>query len=126
MFNRSVNCVILLTLLLLSGCRTSQWTGTWQYDGDVDYGGDLHCSATQLDNQNWRAQFTGNCGKDFSYEVTMNGHTEGDAVMFAGEADLGDEDGGLYRWTGRMEADQFTGKYGSVSGKTGTFVMKKR
>lgn len=126
MLNRSVICAAFSMCLLVSGCRTSQWSGTWQYDGDIDYGGDLHCIAKRLDEQNWRAQFTGNCGKDFSYKVTMNGSTEGDAVLFTGEADLGDEDGGLYQWTGRMESDKFTGKYGSATGKTGTFLMTKR
>ena len=124
---RATTATFLLVLLIaMGGCHSSGWAGTWQQDGDPDHGGDLHCNVKQLDDQDWSARFTGYCGRYFAYKITMKGRTEGDAVLFHGESDLGEQDGGLYQWTGQIEGDRFTGKYSSSAGKTGSFAMSRR
>ena len=100
--------------------------GTWEANGRPDYGGDLHCVAKQVEDGKWKARFSGYCGRQFVYKIDMLGAQEGDNVMFAGEVDLGEKDGGIYQWTGEMRDDEFTGKYTSLSGKKGTFVMKRK
>ena len=120
-----------LAAATLTGCEStwgpdaSYWSGTWQTEGNQEYGGELSCIAERVDDQTWRAEFTGYCGREFAYEVTMAGKRDGKKVVFAGSADLGDEDGGLYDWTGEIDDDQFTGKYFSSAGKRGGFTMTR-
>ena len=112
---------------LLSGCSsTSKWTGTWVPEGHPERGGDLHCVARNIEEGKWNAKFSGYCGRQFVYRIDMLGNEEGDNVMFSGEVDLGEKDGGAYQWTGEMSDDEFTGKYTSLSGKKGTFAMKRK
>ena len=126
-FRRTATASGLLAILLLSvGCQSNRWAGTWQKDDDPNYGGDLHCTVKQVDDQNWQARFTGYCGRQFAYEITMEGRGEGDTVLFKGEADLGEQDGGLYQWTGRIERDAFAGQYVSSTGKKGSFAMSRK
>ena len=118
----------ILALVLFAGCQSQphgHWAGTWQGDRP-DYGGDLHCNVEQINEQQWRAAFTGYCGRFFAYKITMDGRAEGDAVAFGGKQDLGEADGGIYHWTGRIEGDSFHGRYRSEKGKIGTFTMTRQ
>ena len=56
----------------------------------------------------------------------MKGHTEGTSVLFEDEADLGEGDGGVYKWTGKIEGESFNGNYVSTTGKKGSFSMTRR
>jgi hypothetical protein len=126
--------LLLAGLVMLSaGCQSRQkpaaaaqhWSGTWKAQG-VDYGGPLQCVATPLDDTRWRATFTGFGGRDFLYEIAMHGQREGDRIVFAGEVDLGDKDGGVFTWTGAIDGDTFSGEYTSKKGARGTFTMTRR
>ena len=127
--HRTINRHVALaaSALLLAAChsgQTQRWSGNWQ-GNPTGYGGDLHCTVEQLDGDQWRAEFTGNCGRDFSYQITMDGTAEGEKVVFSGDADLGEQDGGVYHWTGEMDGELFEGEYTSTTGKTGTFRMER-
>jgi dienelactone hydrolase len=110
---------------LLEHRRTAtKWSGTWKSE-EPGHGGELQCVARQLDERNWKAHFTGYCNRQFAYEVEMKGRTDGDKVRFEGEADLGEKDGGVYKWTGAIAGDTFAGQYTSASGKKGEFRMTR-
>jgi hypothetical protein len=49
---------------------------------------------------------------------------KGDKIVFAGQTDLGEQNGGVYKWSGEIVGEKFTGKYTSAGGKDGTFEMK--
>jgi hypothetical protein len=100
-----------------------RWTGTWKAQ-EPGHAGELFCVARQLDEQNWKATFSGYCNRQFLYEIEMKGRKDGDKVVFEGQADLGEKDGGVYRWTGHLAGDAFVGQYTSASGKKGEFQMK--
>lgn len=102
--------------------QVSVYHGTWKGD-QTGYGGDLHCVVRKLDGENYSAVFSGYCGRDFVFQITMNGKRSGDKVLFEGEADLGEKDG-VYRWSGELTGTTFTGKYTSPTGKKGEFSMK--
>ena len=101
----------------------STWKGTW--DGGDPHRGELRCLVRRLSGLNWEATFTGYCNRQFAYEVKMTGEKKGDKVIFSGQADLGDADGGLYQWTGEIYGETFLGHYASEQGKTGTFTMQR-
>ena len=50
----------------------------------------------------WQATFEGECGRPYKYTVQMKGSQIGDTVMFQGTADLGEKDGGVVDWIGRV------------------------
>jgi hypothetical protein len=114
---------------VVAGCSqgvaqpVASWEGTWEAAPD-GHGGELRCLVRQIAREQWEGKFTGTCNRQFAYEVQMKGRRDGDTILFTGEADLGEKDGGLYRWTGRIVGDQFAGQYESASGKTGKFAMK--
>ena len=128
MLSRHSAIVSLLAVMVLmaGGCQSgSRWAGTWQ--GPVEsYGGTLESTVKQIDDENWEASFTGYCNRAFAYEITMKGQRRGDEVVFEGEADLGEPDGGLYQWTGHLAGDEFTGEYSSTQGKQGSFTMARQ
>jgi hypothetical protein len=113
---------------IIAGCGQSappaaSWEGTWEA-ADPPHGGELRCTVRQLDGEQWEGKFTGYCDRQFAYEVQMQGRRDGDSILFKGDADLGDKDGGRYSWTGRIVGEAFVGEYKSTSGKTGKFQMK--
>ena len=121
--------LIVLAIGTLPGCgQTSppaalSWVGTWAAE-EPAHGGELRCSLNQLDGERWEGKFTGYCDRQFAYEVAMQGRRDGSAIQFNGEADLGEKDGGVFRWTGRIVGEEFVGEYHSTAGKTGKFQMK--
>lgn len=113
----------LYTWLVQHKRDVSFWTGTWQGDR-TGYGGDLHCVARKTGDNAWSAVFSGYCGREYAFQIAMNGKKEGDKVAFAGEVDLGEKDGGVYQWTGELAGETFNGKYTTSKGKKGEFAMK--
>ena len=118
---------LLATVFVMVGCqsRTERWSGVWIDERAEDHGGDLHCVARQIDETTWKAKFSGFCGRQFAYDIQMDGRREGDEVVFAGDVDLGEEDGGVYSWSGSMAGDRFDGQYATKEGKAGTFQMTR-
>ncbi len=110
--------------LLQQRRKSSQWKGTWKSSGS-DHGGELRCTAVQMNELDWTATFKGFCNRQFIYQIEMKGRLNDQKVRFQGKADLGQKDGGLYQWTGTIHKDDFNGRYQSASGKKGTFEMKK-
>jgi hypothetical protein len=117
--------------VLLAGCADTAtpsanppaaWEGTWE--GSNGHAGELSCQVAAQGDGQWEGKFTGTCDRRFAYEVKMQGKKDGDTIRFTGQADLGEKDGGLFQWTGRIEGDQFIGEYKSDAGKTGKFQMK--
>jgi hypothetical protein len=123
------SCALLGMILsaTLTGCGDSfappaSWEGTWE--GSNGHAGELSCQVAAKSDDQWEGKFTGTCDRQFAYEVQMQGRRDGDTILFTGQADLGEKDGGLFQWTGRLAGDQFTGEYQSDGGKTGKFQMK--
>ena len=100
----------------------ASWEGTWE--GSNGHAGELHCAVTRKGAEQWEGHFTGTCDRQFAYEVQMQGRKDGDTILFTGKADLGEKDGGLFQWTGRIAGEDFVGEYKSDSGKNGKFKMK--
>jgi hypothetical protein len=126
---RALVWFLVLSVGALAGCAggapqpVASWDGTWTADPD-GHGGELRCLVRQVERDQWEGKFTGTCDRQFAYEVQMKGRRDGDSILFTGDADLGEKDGGLYHWTGRIVGEEFAGQYQSTSGKTGKFAMK--
>jgi len=97
--------------------------GTWRAE-ESGHGGDLHCVVRKGNDAEYQAVFSGYCGHDFVFRITMKGTRSGDKVLFRGEADLGEKDG-VYQWTGAMTEEAFSGRYVSPTGKKGEFAMTR-
>jgi hypothetical protein len=123
------NVLVVASALLCVGCQKHRWSGTWQDNtpgpNGVAHNGDLYCTVKRVNDENYKARFTGYCGRQFAYDITMRGRAEAGTVLFEGTADLGD-DGGEYQWTGTIRGERFNGQYRSAKGKEGTFSMTKR
>ncbi len=72
----------------------------------------------------WDATFEGDCGRPYKYTIKMTGRQAGDAVLFSGRVDLGEEDGGVYDWIGRATEQEFIGFYTSRK-YTGQFRLAR-
>lgn len=109
---------------------SGQWSGVWsayhpaqgatppqelcaKLDARVERRGDI-----------WLATFEGDCGRPYTYTITMEGRQVGPVVMFSGTADLGARDGGVYDWIGRATDSEFIGFYTSAF-STGTFTLAR-
>jgi len=141
-------CLMLACAALLAGCSSicfkgkcgeptavsdvdpnaTTWSGTWKDTRADDHGGDLHCTAspTNEDGTAWTARFYGMCSREFEYHVDLEGKAEGDKIVFSGDVDLGEKDGGVYTWSGAIEGDTFNGEYSTVRGKAGFFEMTRK
>jgi hypothetical protein len=104
------------------------WTGEWGpfnpakgTQVDKEKCKTLDCKVV-FENGVWRATFEGECGRPYKYTITMEGRQSGDAVLFKGSADLGEQDGGVYDWVGRARGDEFIGFYTSAH-TTGVFHL---
>ncbi len=117
---------VIVAGFILTGCQSieiSRWSGSWVDERSSDHGGDLRCISRRLDETNWQATFSGFCGREFGYDIEMHGRQDDSAVKFDGEVDLGEEDGGVYTWTGVMQGNYFDGEYATRTGKAGSFAM---
>ena len=72
----------------------------------------------------WEASFEGDCGRQYKYNIKMEGRQTGNAVLFKGTADLGAADGGVYDWIGRANNTEFIGFYTNAF-TTGVFSLKR-
>jgi dienelactone hydrolase len=110
--------------LLQQKRQLTTWNGTWEGKDKGSHGGELTCVARPIDGTNYVATFSGKCGDYFSFDIEMNGKKDGDKVKFAGEVDLGEKNGGVYRWNGEQAGAVFTGEYETAQGKKGVFELK--
>jgi hypothetical protein len=109
---------------VLDKARTATaWIGNWDSGGE--HRGELRCLARHVAENSWEATFAGYCNREFLYEVRMQGSKEGEKIVFKGEADLGEQDGGVYQWHGEIQGRSFLGLYTSASGKKGEFKLER-
>jgi hypothetical protein len=72
----------------------------------------------------WHATFEGESGRPYRYSLRMQGRQVGDAILFKGSADLGQQNGGVFDFLGRATDDQFVGYYSSAR-YTGVFSLRR-
>ena len=84
----------------------------------------MECDVTNLGSGKWQARFEGDCGRPYDYTITMQGRQVGEAVLFSGTVDLGEQDGGIYDWIGQANGDRFVGFYTSQK-YVGTFHLTR-
>lgn len=101
------------------------WLGTWA-SNQRDMGGELRCRIEKLPSGDYRAQFNAVFAKVFTNEslVTLRVDSKGSSWTFSGEEDLGMLKGGIYKYTGRSDGQEFVCDYDSRYDK-GTFRMKR-
>lgn len=99
------------------------WAGRWD-SSHPGHGGGLKCVVKEAGPQKWDAVFTAEFGPTKSYNVKLEGKPGDGAVLFGGKVDLGANDGGVFTWTGKATATEFTGKY-EGGGDTGVFKMAR-
>ena len=107
-----------------------KWTGTWTSFNparDTEQPREL-CkkldAAVVKTGETWTATFEGDCGRPYTYKITLEGRLVANVVMFKGTVDLGAKDGGVYDWVGRAAGTEFIGFYTS-SYATGYFNLKR-
>jgi len=106
------------------------WTGTWSNFNPAQTSSQPNVVCAKLDakvvqvNGVWEASFEGDCGRPYKYAIKMEGRQTGNAVLFKGTADLGQQDGGVYDWIGRANNTDFIGFYTNAF-STGFFNLKK-
>lgn len=128
---------VLAIALLFTGCATNGGdydkpadTVSGFYDGHW-YGpdpekplGTLNCTVTPAGGDKWNAHFVATFGETGEYDVDLRGVRDGDRVVFGGNEDLGEDQGGMFKWTGQISGDAFTGNYAASTYK-GTFRMER-
>ena len=109
---------------------TGTWSGTWfaynPAQGATPPKEQCKTLTAEItrDGDVWKAVFEGDCGRPYTYTITMEGRAVGSVVMFKGTTDLGPKDGGVYDWIGRADGTQFIGFYTSAFA-TGTFNLTR-
>ena len=107
-----------------------KWTGTWSAFSPAEAltpPKELCKSLSAVvarEGDTWKAVFEGDCGRPYTYSISMEGRQVGPVVMFKGTVDLGPKDGGIYDWVGRANDKQFIGFYTSAYA-TGTFSLTR-
>jgi hypothetical protein len=107
-----------------------RWSGTWSSYDPAQGATPPQEQCAKLtaeisrEGETWKALFEGDCGRPYTYSITMEGRLVGTVVMFKGTTDLGPKDGGVYDWIGRANAKQFTGFYTSAF-STGVFSLTR-
>jgi hypothetical protein len=110
-----------------------QWTGIWWthpaapmapkgYDKECKRR--LDCTVVQ-DDKLWQATFEGECGRPYKFTVKMDGRKAGEAVLFKGTTDLGEENGGVFDWIGRATGQEFVGFFTSAA-QVGEFRLERK
>ena len=84
----------------------------------------LDCKVATMPNGEWQATFEGECGRPYKYTIKMAGRQAGDAVLFKGTTDLGEKDGGVYDWIGRVTEKGFVGFFTSQN-YAGSFQLSR-
>lgn len=107
-----------------------KWTGTWTSFNPAQATAQPRELCKKLDaavvknGDTWTATFEGDCGRPYTYKISLDGRLVGGVVMFKGTVDLGAQDGGVFDWVGRGTTGEFIGFYTSGY-STGYFNLKK-
>jgi hypothetical protein len=107
-----------------------RWSGTWSSFNPAQETAQPRELCKRLDatvvreGEGWLATFEGDCGRPYTYKISMKGRLVGSVVMFTGSVDLGAPDGGVYDWVGRAATGEFIGFYTSAYA-TGFFNLKR-
>jgi hypothetical protein len=107
-----------------------KWTGTWNAynpaEGATPPKEQCKTLTAEItrEGEAWKAVFEGDCGRPYTYTITMEGRSVGPVVLFKGTTDLGPKDGGVFDWVGRADDKQFIGFYTSAYA-TGTFNLTR-
>jgi hypothetical protein len=107
-----------------------KWTGTWSAFNPAQVSPQPKEVCKKLDadvaksEAGWVATFEGDCGRPYTYKISMDGRLAGDVVLFKGTVDLGPKDGGVFDWVGRATGDEFIGFYTSAY-STGFFNLTR-
>jgi len=103
-----------------------RWEGGW-LSGKNSHRGKLRCVITPQGPDRYRAHFHATYWKVFryAYPVDLVVESRDGMLRFSGQADLGTLAGGVYDYTGEMQAGAFRSTYKSKYDH-GTFEMRKR
>lgn len=135
--SQCIACLILMIWAAACGAQegaempnlAGHWEGRWT-DARPEYGGSggpFSCDATEKTGARksnvkiWLATF--NVGKTRVFEVEFTGVEENGVVVFRGAVDLG-KIHGVYKWSGRLTATEFSGEYDAPDEK-GVFKMAR-
>ncbi len=101
------------------------WVGTWA-SNQRDMDGALRCRVVKQGEGVYEARFDAVFAKYFSYEsiVTLQVSSKTPAWVCAGEKDLGALGGGVYKYQGHSDGNEFVCDYDSAYDK-GTFRLKR-
>lgn len=119
---------ILALMLIFAGVLRAQeteriWEGTWK-NRKFNTTGPLKCTASTEDGKTWKATFDGKfMGEDFSYETEFSAKKARKQLNLSGKATL---DGDRYEWAGHMKDDQLFGKFRSLKGYFGEFILTEK
>jgi hypothetical protein len=100
------------------------YVGHWYGPNPEKPLGELTCTITPKGPDTWDAFFIATFGEVGEYEVPLEGKREDSKVVFGGDVDLGESEGGVFEWTGEIVGDTFNGNYKAAT-YVGTFRMKK-
>ncbi len=132
----AITSVTFLAVLMVAGCaHTSErgaamdtvsgyYAGDWFGPNPEKSLGSLNCTITAKDADSWDAHFVATFGEVGEYKVPLEGKRVDGKVIFGGDVDLGESEGGVFGWTGEIVGDEFNGVY-KAAGYTGTFRMTK-
>lgn len=97
------------------------WDGQWTSEkhrlpSGAAAGGRLRCVFTPIDETHYRARFHADwLVFATGYEAIFTAERRGSVLAFRGEHDLGAIFGGVYRYEGRVTAEQFHARFASRS-----------
>ncbi|MGL4464910.1 MAG: hypothetical protein ACRC1K_22390 [Planctomycetia bacterium] len=98
------------------------WKGTWK-NRKFNTTGPLQCTAVSKDGKTWEAKFKGTFkGDPFEYPATFDAVKKGAAQNLSGTAQL---DGDRYQWTGSIKGKRLEGRFRSLKGNNGEFVLEE-
>ena len=132
----SALCAFALIAALTTGCAHTTnetmaaddvagfYDGHWYGPNPEKPLGTLNCTITPSGPDTWDAYFIATFGEVGEYEVPLQGRRENGKVIFGGDVDLGEEEGGVFGWTGEIVDGQFNGNYKAAT-YVGTFSMTK-
>ncbi|MEX2559746.1 MAG: hypothetical protein WD403_07515, partial [Pirellulales bacterium] len=95
-----------------SGRPDGCWEGCWK-SHCTGHNGKLKAIIRQQGEDSYCARFHGTFFKvlPFEYSVRLNAHTEGDHYRLQGSKDLGRLAGGVYRFEGQADGQDFVAHY---------------
>ncbi|MEX0712786.1 MAG: hypothetical protein WD278_10580 [Pirellulales bacterium] len=104
-----------------AGC----WEGCWE-SHCTGHNGKLKAIISRQGEDSYCARFHGTFFKllPFEYSVRLNAYAEGDHYRLQGSKDLGRLAGGVYRFEGQADGQDFVARYTS-SKDSGTFRMSR-